>query len=308
MLQISNCYFWYYQKLNNDDLITSFTRLSSKMSLSDLLNLSSDKKVEIFDDAVRYIFAKYFPGDNVKEPNIPGLKWSVSEDNQLYEEIADNKKITDIAKIHQRTEVEVVSRLKKYALQLYQQGEDMETIISSTLLSKSQIETIVQKTSFENVIKAGQKMEEPKILPKPVQRKTKTASSSNKKEHTGELTQNQEIKFTGLKTWRNQVSKDLEWPAYMVLSNSVLKSIAFYQPQNEEELLSIKGMGEEKVGRYSDAIVEIVNRAAPTRILAPPKKVAKPSTFQNQKAVLVEDYDEEALTYIPPVRFLAKNK
>lgn len=262
------------------------------MSLSDLLNLSPDKKVAIFDDAVRYIFAKYLPGNEILDDKVlekKGLKWLSAEDQQLYQEISENKTISEIAGLHRRTTLEIISRLKKYALELHQQGEDMETIISSTLLSQSQIEDVIERTK---------KVEETKPLPKTAKNKAKTSSSA-KKEYTGDLTSDQEIKFAGLKVWRNQVSKDLEWPAYMVLSNNVLKSIAFHQPQNEEDLLLIKGMGAEKVGRYSDAIIEIVNRAAPSRILPSKTMVIKKTPEIN---------DGEPLTYIPPFRFLAKNK
>lgn len=61
-----------------------------------------------------------------------------------------------------------------------------------------------------------------------------------------------------LKAWRKQVAIDLEIQPFIVFNNETLVNIAFYKPQNEGELLKIKGVAGEKAGKYGGTILELV--------------------------------------------------
>jgi superfamily II DNA helicase RecQ len=65
------------------------------------------------------------------------------------------------------------------------------------------------------------------------------------------------IIFQKLKSWRSEVSKDLEIQPYLVFDNKTLTNIAFYKPTTEQELIKIKGIGPEKAGKYGETIMEI---------------------------------------------------
>jgi superfamily II DNA helicase RecQ len=101
----------------------------------------------------------------------------------------------------------------------------------------------------------------------------KPPTSSGKKEYVTSVNPEDERCYETLRKWRNQVAKDLGIQAYMILDNKTLMSIAHYKPRNEDELLMIKGLGQEKVGRYSGTILEIVERTSTyQRKLEPPKE------------------------------------
>ena len=64
--------------------------------------------------------------------------------------------------------------------------------------------------------------------------------------------------YAKLNKWRREVSRDLDLKLYMVLSNEVMRSLAAYRPQTEEELLKIHGIGKDKVGRYGETLLDLV--------------------------------------------------
>ena len=49
-------------------------------------------------------------------------------------------------------------------------------------------------------------------------------------------------------------------PPYCVLHDRTLLTIAAMRPRDEEELLSIKGMGKVRVERHGEAILELTRR------------------------------------------------
>ena len=50
-------------------------------------------------------------------------------------------------------------------------------------------------------------------------------------------------------------------PAFRILSNRDLRAVASARPRDEEELLTVRGMGPKRVGDYGETILEIVRRA-----------------------------------------------
>lgn len=62
-----------------------------------------------------------------------------------------------------------------------------------------------------------------------------------------------------LKSWRNVVSEEISVPAYVVLSNATIDEIAAKKPENAEELVKVSGIGPEKLMRYGEKILNIVD-------------------------------------------------
>ena len=63
-----------------------------------------------------------------------------------------------------------------------------------------------------------------------------------------------------LKTWRSVTAKAAGVPAYVVFNDAALYEIASLRPQNDDDLLSISGIGPVKLERYGEDILAIVNR------------------------------------------------
>lgn len=72
-------------------------------------------------------------------------------------------------------------------------------------------------------------------------------------------TSNKTILKNLLKDWRAEKSRQTNLPLYMIISNTAIEEIATYLPQTKQELLQIKGLGDIKVAKYGNEILEIIN-------------------------------------------------
>jgi ATP-dependent DNA helicase RecQ len=61
-----------------------------------------------------------------------------------------------------------------------------------------------------------------------------------------------------LRRWRSDVSTSVGKPAYTVFDNKTLAEIAHAKPRSLGALLAVKGVGEAKLERYGDDVVELV--------------------------------------------------
>jgi ribonuclease D len=87
-------------------------------------------------------------------------------------------------------------------------------------------------------------------------------------------------------------------PAYIIFGNQVLMDVAHHRPTTEEEMKRIKGMGPEKIGKYGDAIIEIVS--APTST----KRVV--STKSKVVMAAEPEIEEDESSRLPSRRYLKK--
>jgi ATP-dependent DNA helicase RecQ len=65
-----------------------------------------------------------------------------------------------------------------------------------------------------------------------------------------------------LRAWRRGVAREHGVPAFVVFHDSTLETIAALQPGTREALRGVSGVGEKKLERYAEALLEIV-RANP---------------------------------------------
>jgi superfamily II DNA helicase RecQ len=63
----------------------------------------------------------------------------------------------------------------------------------------------------------------------------------------------------GLKQWRNDKALKHNLPGYMICSNAVLTTIAKIKPQSLADLTNIKGLGEQKISKFGDDIIALLN-------------------------------------------------
>jgi len=67
-----------------------------------------------------------------------------------------------------------------------------------------------------------------------------------------------EALFERLREWRTERAREEEIAAFMVFSNATLEEIATRRPQSPRELLKVSGVGQEKLAKYGDALLELV--------------------------------------------------
>ena len=64
--------------------------------------------------------------------------------------------------------------------------------------------------------------------------------------------------FDALRTWRSERAKKANAPAFVVCNDQTLSEITFRKPRTPAELLRVNGMGEIKVSKFGDEILEVV--------------------------------------------------
>lgn len=62
-----------------------------------------------------------------------------------------------------------------------------------------------------------------------------------------------------LRAWRRDKADQLSIPAFMICHNTELMSIAKARPKTTEELLQIKGFGEQKTTKFGEDIIVMIN-------------------------------------------------
>lgn len=67
--------------------------------------------------------------------------------------------------------------------------------------------------------------------------------------------------FSALRSWRAQVAREEKLPAYVIFTDATLQAISEELPEDEAELLSISGIGPNKLERYGGQILEVIRSA-----------------------------------------------
>ena len=95
---------------------------------------------------------------------------------------------------------------------------------------------------------------------------SKTKSKRGRKAKLGkdgkpeaELTTDEAALYEKLKAWRLDAAREENVPAFVILHDSVLREIARSRPQDKAALSTISGIGESKLARFGEAVVEIVS-------------------------------------------------
>jgi RecQ family ATP-dependent DNA helicase len=91
----------------------------------------------------------------------------------------------------------------------------------------------------------------------PPPRKTVKKKSETRPAQPEQLTPEQDFLAARIRQWRTAEAKRLGVPAYVVLHDRTITALAAAQPQNPKQLLEIEGMGQAKVDRFGDALVEL---------------------------------------------------
>lgn len=74
-----------------------------------------------------------------------------------------------------------------------------------------------------------------------------------------ELTDVEKQIILALKQWRKDRASAINVPNFMVCHNSELLSITKLKPHTMEDLAKVKGFGDQKIAKYGDDIIAVVN-------------------------------------------------
>jgi ATP-dependent DNA helicase RecQ len=121
-----------------------------------------------------------------------------------------------------------------------------------------------------------------------------------------DLSPEQEAVFEKLRAWRGATAKEQSVPAYVVFHDATLRAIAVAAPSTLGELAGINGVGESKLSKYGESILELlaslpagVSRQRPaerTGRTAPAR--ARNATVDGRVAPRMSVFTEKELEYL----------
>nr|WP_242057546.1 DNA helicase RecQ [Halobacillus yeomjeoni] len=68
--------------------------------------------------------------------------------------------------------------------------------------------------------------------------------------------------FNQLRNVRKSIADEAGLPPYVIFSDATLKDLSIYLPQDKDEMLAIKGIGEQKFNQYGDQFLELTREWA----------------------------------------------
>lgn len=77
--------------------------------------------------------------------------------------------------------------------------------------------------------------------------------------NANELTDDEKRIFATLKQWRQDKATQLKIPSFMICHNTELLTISKIQPHTLDELSKIKGFGGQKIAKFGDDILAVLN-------------------------------------------------
>ena len=85
-----------------------------------------------------------------------------------------------------------------------------------------------------------------------------SAAAGAAKLAAADLSPEQEAVFEKLRAWRGATAKEQSVPAYVVFHDATLRAIAVAAPSSLRELAGISGVGESKLAKYGESILELL--------------------------------------------------
>ena len=92
----------------------------------------------------------------------------------------------------------------------------------------------------------------------PTARRTRKSRTTSAKVAFSDLSERDQTIFEALRDWRAETARQIGKPPYVIFHDRTLAAIAQARPSNPDDLRQISGIGEKKVKRYGDAVLDII--------------------------------------------------
>lgn len=92
--------------------------------------------------------------------------------------------------------------------------------------------------------------------------KKNAAATALTDEDANALSHYDEALFETLREKRAELASKQRVPAYVIFADKVLMRLAYYKPQNKDEMLDINGVGEKKFEQYGEIFLELLHNAS----------------------------------------------
>lgn len=94
--------------------------------------------------------------------------------------------------------------------------------------------------------------------------------------------------FEDLREWRRQIAKAENVPPFVIFSDQTLRDICVKLPRTLNEILTVKGIGEQKKAKYGDGLLEIIRKYPDEETVLDTDKIANLQTKKPSYLVTLE--------------------
>jgi ATP-dependent DNA helicase RecQ len=175
-----------------------------------------------------------------------------------------------------------VSQFRHDALSVFGQGKELrdtewravvrQLLAQSLLAVEGDYGTLVLTPGSNEVLYRGRQVrlrrEPERVTPAPRARAARSAATGAAAAATDTLPEAAAAVFGQLRAWRAAAAKEQGVPAYVIFHDATLRQIAVQSPSTLAELATVSGVGETKLARYGQQILDLL--AGPPAAGSPP--------------------------------------
>lgn len=122
-------------------------------------------------------------------------------------------------------------------------AEGIDPITGEVFPEESPYQNVQIIRALHKAIKALKKQRSAKIIPK---------------QEEIILSPEEEVQYSQLREWRNDLAEKLGFSPFMILHNKTIKEIIKNKAKTKEDLQTIKGIGKIKADKYGDSLVKAI--------------------------------------------------
>jgi ATP-dependent DNA helicase RecQ len=140
-------------------------------------------------------------------------------------------------------------------------GVVRQLLAQGLLKVHGEYQTLALSDGSQEVLRGDRAVTLRRDLPQPRGARGRSASSSSgssAKPTAPDLSPEQEAVFERLRGWRAATAKEQGVPAYVVFHDATLRAIAVAAPSSLRDLAGINGVGESKLAKYGESILELL--------------------------------------------------
>jgi ATP-dependent DNA helicase RecQ len=130
--------------------------------------------------------------------------------------------------------------------------------IGAVAVDAQAFQTLALTETSRAVLKGEVPIRLRQALAKPERKSRRSTSPSSTAKAPAVLDAAQQQRYAALKTWRAEVAKEHNLPAYVIFHDATLVAIAQTAPQSLEQLQGISGLGVRKLEAYGAAVLEVI--------------------------------------------------
>ena len=130
--------------------------------------------------------------------------------------------------------------------------------ISAVAVDAQAFNTLVLTDASRAVLKGEVPIRLRMALAKPERQARRSSSHGTTPKAPAVLDDAQQQRYAALKTWRAEVAKEHNLPAYVIFHDATLVAIAQTAPQSLEDLQGISGLGVRKLEAYGAAVLGVI--------------------------------------------------